>query len=104
MTSILFAGTSIHTPIPPQTPLGVWVGKIKYMEVDLSIAVIAKLAMNHNNNIRAPTRKARTPSTNASTLVRPSWRRDSLAVILNGVLAPARKMGRGAHGGGQSQL
>ena len=37
------------------------------------------------------------PSTNASTLVRPSWRRDSL-VTLERVLAPARKMGRGAHG------
>ena len=36
------------------------------------------------------------PSTNASTLVRPSWRRDSL----ERVLAPARKMGRGAHGRG----
>ena len=44
--------------------------------------------------------KMRTPSTIASTLVRPSWRRDSLAVTLERVLAPARKMGRGAHGRG----
>ena len=36
--------------------------------------------------------KMRTPSTIASTLVRPSWRRDSLAVI-EGILAPARKTG-----------
>ena len=41
---------------------------------------------------------ATAPSTNASTLVRPSWRRDSL----EGILAPARKMGRGAHGRGCS--
>ena len=38
------------------------------------------------------------PSTNASTVVRPSWRRDSLTV--EQFLAPARKIGRGAHGRG----
>ena len=38
------------------------------------------------------------PSTNASTLFRPL---DSLAVIIvDGILAPARKMGKGAHGRG----
>ena len=45
-------------------------------------------------------RLACAPSTKASTLVCPSWRRDSLAVIREGILAPARKMGRGAHGRG----
>ena len=42
------------------------------------------------------------PSINASTVVRPSWRRDSLTI--EQFLAPARKIGRGAHGRGWGGL
>ena len=74
----------------------------------------------HNNPGPYPGCRVRPPSTNASTVVRPSWRRDSLAVTLyqylhrrspllvvgqpccqERFLAPARKIGRGgAHGRG----
>ena len=44
--------------------------------------------------------KVSAPSTNASTLVRPPAGGTASLSTVDGILAPARKMGRGAHGRG----
>ena len=76
------------------------VGAVEHRRLDLRLHILDAKPGKCTLILPLPPITRAPPSTNASTLVRPSWRRDSLAVTLERVLAPARKMGRGAHEGG----